>query len=145
MDHRRISRAVDVDAQPEAIFTLLADPARHAEIDGSGTVRAQTGTPQPLRLGSRFRMRMHLGLPYLITNEVIEFEPNHRIAWRHWGHHVWRWILEEVADGTRVTEEFQWGTARAPMLLELAKVPERNDESIRRTLDRLQERFGAAA
>jgi hypothetical protein len=90
-------------------------------------------------------MRMRLGLPYLISNKVVEFEPDRRIAWRHWGHHVWRWTLEPLADGTRVTEEFEWGTARTPWVLELANVPERNDAAIERTLARLAERFGEAS
>ena len=43
-----------IDAPPEAIFDLLADPKRHREIDGSGTVRDPRGTVDRLKLGSRF-------------------------------------------------------------------------------------------
>jgi hypothetical protein len=47
---------------------------------------------------------MRLGLPYLIRNVVVEFEENRRIAWRHFGRHVWRYELEPVDGGTRVRE-----------------------------------------
>ena len=43
-----------------------------------------------------------------------EFEENRRIAWAHVGGHRWRYELEEVDGGTRVTESFDWSTSRAP-------------------------------
>lgn len=38
---RSVSRSVTVAAPPAAVFDLLADPRRHAEIDGSGTVKGR--------------------------------------------------------------------------------------------------------
>ena len=35
---RQVARRSTVDAPPEEIFALLADPHRHGELDGSGTV-----------------------------------------------------------------------------------------------------------
>ena len=132
-----MSRSVVVPAPPEQVFDLLADPRRHADLDGSGTVRGRLRGPERLGPGARFGMRMHLLVPYVITNEVVEFEEGRRIAWRHFGHHVWRWELEPVDGGTRVTETFDWAPARAPKVLELAGIPERNARSIERTLERL--------
>jgi len=44
-----------VPAPPEAIFALVANTTRHAEIDGSGTVmRPKAGTPERLSLGTTF-------------------------------------------------------------------------------------------
>lgn len=141
---RSVSRTAVVDAPPTEVFALLADPRRHAEFDGSGTVRGRLRGPDRLSLGARFGMRMHLLLPYAITNEVVEFEPDRRIAWRHLGHHVWRYQLAPAERGrTEVTETFDWAPARAPRALELAGVPARNARSIERTLARLQERFAA--
>jgi uncharacterized protein YndB with AHSA1/START domain len=136
---------VVVAAPPEAVFDLLADPARHPELDGSGTVQGRRSGPARLALGARFGMRMRLGVPYAITNEVVEFEEGRRIAWRHLGHHVWRWELAPVPEGTRVTETFDWGVARSPRALELARVPARNARSIEATLARLPQVVGAAA
>ena len=67
-----------IAASPEAIFDLLADPARHREIDGSGTVRDASGGSQRLQLGSTFGMAMKMGIPYSMVNTVIEFEENRR-------------------------------------------------------------------
>ena len=138
-----MGRSVVVAAPPEQVFALLADPARHAELDGSGTVRGRVSGPARLALGDRFRMRMHLGLPYLISNQVVEFEEGRRIAWRHFGRHVWRYELEPVDGGTRVTETFDWAPALAPRLLELARVPARNARGIEQTLARLARRWSS--
>ena len=36
---RRVSRSVQVNAAAADVFALIADPHRHHELDGSGTVR----------------------------------------------------------------------------------------------------------
>jgi uncharacterized protein YndB with AHSA1/START domain len=127
-----------IAASPDAIFDLLADPNRHAEIDGSGSVQKPKDMSQGrLTLGAKFGMDMKVGLPYSVKNEVVEFEEDRRIAWRHAGHHIWRYELEPVAEGTRVTETFDWATARAPWALELMRVPERNRKAMESTLVRL--------
>lgn len=138
-DHvERASRTIAAPAS--AIFDLLADPARHAAFDGSGTVRqAPAGAPARLSLGARFGMDMRMGVPYRITNTVVEFEEGRRIAWRHVGGHVWRYVLEPTADGSSsvVTEEFDWSTARSRAFIRLAGYPARNRRSIEATLARL--------
>lgn len=136
-----MSRSAVVPAPPSQVFDLLADPRRHAEIDGSGTVRGQVEGPERLSLGARFGMRMHLVVPYRMTSEVVELEPDRRIAWRHLGHHVWRYELEPVDGGTLVTETFDWAPARAPRALELLRIPARNTRGIEATLERLQRAF----
>ena len=140
-DSRSVSRAVVVHATPEQVFTLLAEPRRHPDFDGSGSVKAAVRGPQRLSLGAHFGMRMRIGLPYLIRNTVVEFEENRRIAWRHFGHHIWRYELEPVDGGTKVTESFVWGTALTPRALELAGVPQANTRAIEKTLERLRRRF----
>lgn len=136
---RSLSRDIVVDADPATVFDVLADPSQHPLFDGSGTVRGRVTGPPRLYLGARFRMRMLLGLPYLISNQVCEFEEDHRIAWRHVGRHVWRYELEPAAEGgTRVTESFDWGPSLAPWALEALGVPERNAKSIDATLQRLK-------
>ena len=138
---RSLSRSAVVPATPAQVFDLLADPRRHPEIDGSGTVKGVVSGPERLTLGARFGMRMHFGVPYLIRNEVVELVPEARIAWRHLGHHVWRYELEPHGDGTRVTESFDWSRARSPRALELLGIPARNARSIDATLLRLRARF----
>ena len=140
---RSVSRSVTVAAPPAEVFDLLADPRRHAEIDGSGTVKGRIRGPERLSDGARFGMRMHYLVPYVITNTVVEFEPGRRIAWRHFGHHVWRYELAPTGDGgTVVTETFDYAPARSPKVLELARIPAKNAESIEKTLSRLQQVLG---
>jgi len=139
MNHRQVSVTRVVDAPAERIFELLADPANHPRIDGSGSVRESRSTgPRRLELGSRFGMDMRLGLPYKILNTVVEFIDGERIAWRHFSGHRWRWQLRDLGDGrTEVTETFDWSTARFPRGIELLGFPARNRKGIEATLERL--------
>ena len=140
----RIERAQRlIPASSQEIFDLLADPRRHAAIDGSGTVRAaQDDVPERLALGAKFGMRMRQGVPYSMTDEVVEFDEPRQIAWRHLGGHVWRYRLEPAEGGTLVTEEFDWGPSRAPWLLKLTRAAGRNRKAIDAPLARLAEHFG---
>jgi hypothetical protein len=129
------------------IFALLADPARHHEIDGSGTVvAARSDAPARLSLGSTFGMSMKLGVPYKIENTVVEFAENETIAWKHFGGHVWRYDLRAGAEPgtTDVTETFDWSTSKGPLVLQLVGYPKRNARAIERTLDRMAALFPSA-
>jgi len=128
-----------VNAPAEEIFAVLADPARHKDIDGSGTVKGtRDATPARLSLGATFGMDMKMGAPYKITNTVVEFEEGRRIAWRHFGGHVWRYVLEPQSDGTtKVTEQFDWTTSKSKVGMILMGAPKRNKKSMVATLDRL--------
>lgn len=135
---KQVSASRVIAAPPEKIFDVLADPAQHPAIDGSGSVQAaRPGGPERLSLGARFGMDMKIGIPYRIRNEVVEFEEGRRIAWRHPGHHVWRYELEPVEGGTKVTETFDWTHARAGFAYPLMRIPQRNLRSIEQTLERL--------
>jgi uncharacterized protein YndB with AHSA1/START domain len=142
MTPRSVSASTVVGTSPATVFELLAAPRRHAEFDGSGTVRAAVTGPARLAPGARFGMAMRWGLPYHVQNTVVEFEEGRRIGWRHFGRHVWRYELEPLAGGTRITETFDYAPSLAPRLLELARAPQRNLTSIRATLDRLVTIFG---
>ncbi|MGD9989424.1 SRPBCC family protein [Pseudonocardia sp.] len=142
---RTVTASTVVAAPPADVFALLADPHRHHEFDGSGSVRGAVTGPHRLDLGDRFSMSMKIGLPYRVTNTVVEFEPDRRIAWCHFARAVWRYELEPVGDGaaagTRVTETFDYGTSPWARGLELAKFPQGNARSIRDTLRRLAALF----
>ena len=95
-DSRIVSASTTVDAPPEVVFAILADPRQHARIDGSGSVRdAGRAAPSGCERGAEFGMDMKLfGLPYKIRNRVVEFEEGRLIAWRHFGGHRWRYELD---------------------------------------------------
>ncbi len=135
---RSVSRSVVIDAPADQIFAVLADPRRHADFDGSGSVKSAIKGPEQLTLGDRFGMKMKLGIPYVITNEIVEFTQDRLIGWRHLGHHIWRYELEPAGTSTKVTETFDWSNARSPKALELLKYPAKNAASLDKTLARLK-------
>jgi uncharacterized protein YndB with AHSA1/START domain len=103
-----------IAATPEQIFDVIADPTRHREFDGSGSVKeASPGAPQRLAANARFGMSMKPGVSYTMLNTVTEFDENRRIAWSpkpasgrggRWVGRIWRYELEPVEGGTKVTE-----------------------------------------
>ena len=138
MAEQQVSVSRVIHASPEAIFDVLADPARHGEIDGSGMVQQARGESERLELGSTFGMDMKMGfLPYRINNTVVEFEDNRLIAWHHPGKHRWRYELEPVEGGTKVTETFDWSTAAVPKAIELMGYPKKHPKNMEATLERL--------
>lgn len=141
MSARQVSVTRTVNAPAQEIFDLLADPAKHPLIDGSGSVQAsRAGAGRRLGMGASFGMDMKMGLPYRIKNTVVEFEEGRLIAWRHFMGHRWRWQLTPVDEHTtEVTETFDWSTALAPIVLELVKFPAGNKRAIEKSLDRLQD------
>ena len=104
-----------IPAPADAIFALLADPSRHPEIDGSGSVRDAKEPSQRVKLGDKFGMQMKAGISYSMVSTVIEFEDDRRIAWQSRppgvfgkisGGRIWRYELEPVDGGTRVRESW---------------------------------------
>ncbi len=133
-----------VPAAPEEIFALLADPARHVEMDGSGTVQRLVAGRGPMQLGSEFTMAMKaFGFPYRITSTVVEYEENRRIAWCHLVKNRWRYELEPTEGGTRVTESADYTCTRfRPLTMRLIN-DDLIEDSIATTLDKLVERFSS--
>lgn len=140
---RVVSRRVTVHAPAAELFALAANPHRHHELDGSGTVRdAPVKGPEVLSEGARFSVGMkQYGLPYSITSTVTEFSDGQVVAWRHPMGHTWRWEFEEVAPGvTEVTETFDYRGARSPRFIEIFGQPKANAKGITKTLQRLADR-----
>ena len=135
-----------IPAPPEKIFDRLADPRRHPEIDGSGSVRRATAGPERLSLGSRFGMAMKLGVPYSMESEVIEFDENRRIAWqtrpptplgkRVAGGRIWRYELEPTDGGTRVRESWDISQERMKAIVRPAR--KRTRQAMLDTLERIE-------
>jgi uncharacterized protein YndB with AHSA1/START domain len=133
-----------IAANPQRLFDVLADPALHPAIDGSGSVRAVLpGGPERLSAGSRFAMDMNLGASYKIMNTVIEFDEPSVIAWRHFNGHVWRYRFEAIEGGTLVTEQWDARTVPSRLLLRILGFPARNRRGMRATLERLDELVNA--
>ena len=122
-----------IRASPEVIFAVLADPAQHSLIDGSGMVQgvAGKGESSRLALGVTFGMSMKMGISYATASTVVEFEENRRIAWQtgpkgklepYVAGRIWRYELEHRADGTLVRESWDISTDHQRVLLRLADI-----------------------
>jgi hypothetical protein len=135
-----IARERIIHAPAGRIFEVLATPALHSVIDGSGTVRGeQPGGPARLSLGARFGMDMKIGAPYRILNRVVEFEEGRRIAWRHFSAHVWRYTLEPHGDATLVREEWDGRAVPWRIVFRLTGFTRRHPASIEATLGKLED------
>lgn len=141
-----------VPASPEAIFDLLARPDRHRDFDGSGTVQGARREGRRLRLGDAFGMDMRWGVPYATRNVVTEFEEGRRIAWRTlapapltllFTGRTWRYELEPVAGGTRISETWDVSTEALPARFLLKPLlADHTRESMARTLERIEDLLG---
>ena len=143
---QKVRRSVEVSAPASELFGIVADPRRHHELDGSGTVGQNIRTPDHLEVGSRFSTGMRMfWLPYRITSTVTELEPDRVIEWRHPLGHKWRWEFDALSPtSTRVTETFDFRNAGAIQTLLNYKLPgfiKANARGIEGTLTRLQGRY----
>ena len=144
MDENTVSSERVLRSPPAAIFAVLADASRHIEFDGSGQLRGvKPGVPERLSLGSTFGMSMHMGAPYSMTNTVIEFEEDRRIAWqatlagflgRFLGGRIWRYELEPVDGGTRVRESWDISRDHQRIFLRHGKVADATRENLEKSL-----------
>ncbi|HEY1920792.1 MAG TPA: SRPBCC family protein [Streptosporangiaceae bacterium] len=112
-----------IDAPAETIFAILADPARHAAIDGTGWVREALEGEPLTAAGQVFRVAMyHPNVPggdYRMANRVQAFDPPSVISWEpgqetddappRFGGWVWRYDLAPAGPSqTEVTLSYDW-------------------------------------
>ena len=112
-----------MDASAEAIFAVLADPAKHASIDGTGWVSEAVDSTPLTAAGQIFRMSMyHPNHPdgnYETANLVEVFDPPHAISWKtgydpgdgmlRFGGWFWRYdLVPSGPSSTTVTLSYDW-------------------------------------
>lgn len=123
MTSETLSATTTIQAPAEAIFSVLADPARHVAIDGTGWV-SKSLDPQPLTApGQIFRMAMynarHPDGNYEMANRITVLDPPHAICWEpghdagdgnlRFGGWTWRYDLTPVGPSeTEVTLCYDW-------------------------------------
>jgi hypothetical protein len=145
----QVSRSVDVAASASELFAIVADPRRHHELDGSGTVGDNIRAPEQLEIGSKFTTRMRMyGVPYRLTSTVTALTPDQLIEWRHPFGHRWRWELHATSPtATRVTETFDYRDAGSLKNLfryyKATGFAKRNADGIEATLRRLSDRYAS--
>ena len=144
-DPRTVARQVVVKAPVSEVFALVANPHRHPELDGSGTVRdTPVKGPDRLSRGAKFSVGMkQYGLPYKITSTVTAFEDDELVEWQHPLGHKWRWEFTSLGpDTTQVTETFDYRSAKSPKMIEIFGFEKKNGSGISGTLEALAARFG---
>ena len=137
----QVSYRATVAAPAHELWAMLADPHRHHEADGSGTVRPRVSGPHRLAVGDRFRVAMRkYGVPYTMTLTATAVDEDELVEWAHPGGHRWRWAFRDNGDGTtEVTETFDYSWARPAVrrAYELLRVPADNGRGIKSSLTRL--------
>lgn len=147
-----VAFSAEVAASSQEIFALVADPHRHHEIDGSGTVQSQARGPHQLQTGDRFSVRMRVfGVPYRLPLRVLTAQAPTAgrpgvLEWVQPTGHRWRWEMapiETQGQRTMVTESYD-ARAQFPLVraaLTASKVYSRNGRGIEASLSRMQKRF----
>ena len=140
-----------IPASADRIFALIADPNRHHDIDGSGTVRNAKNVPGKLELGSKFGMSMKLGIPYSMESTVIEYEQDRRLAWQTRppgripgklaGGRIWRYELEPVEGGTQVKES--WDISHEVVKVLVRPARGKTIEAMNKTLETIEKVLAA--
>ena len=110
---RVVSASRKIDAGPERIFELIADPAAQPRWDGNDNLASAPAGQRVRRTGDVFTMTLTRG--QIRENHVTEFEESRLIAWMpaEVGQappgHLWRWELEPAgASRTQVTHTYDW-------------------------------------
>ncbi|MCP3426500.1 SRPBCC family protein [Rothia sp. AR01] len=161
-----VSVTAEVPASPAEVLALLRDPARQAEVDGSGMIRAASddagsrgeahGGPLSAE-GQLFVMEMLWtdgATRYRVENTVTALGPD-RIEWEvaDYGEEPqgwrWGWIVEPSGAGSRVTNYCDWSRTSSEVRAEKG-FPIVDAEKVARTVERLRDVFdrsgpGAAA
>jgi uncharacterized protein YndB with AHSA1/START domain len=121
-----VSATKDINAPAESIFAVLADPASHAAIDGTGWVRESSDSRPLAAPGQVFRMSMyhakHPDRGYVTANRIQVFDPPNAISWEtgydaddgtlRFGGWIWRYDLTPAGPATTtVTLSYDWSAA----------------------------------
>ncbi len=107
-----------IDASAGALFDVLSNPERHAELDGSGFVLSDEKSDRITGTGQVFTMNMtgdHMGGDYQTDNHVTGYDQNKMLAWKTapagteppgW---EWLWQLDQQGpDSTQVSVTYDW-------------------------------------
>jgi len=154
MTNDTLAASTTIAAPAEAVFSVLADPATHPAIDGTGWVAKALDTAPLTASGQIFRMAMyHANHPdgsYEMANRVATFDPPRAISWEpgqdvegngelKFGGWIWRYGLVVSAPGrTEVTLTYDW-SAVPPFLRQHITFPPFPVEHLHNSLAHLAE------
>ncbi|MFB9313757.1 SRPBCC family protein [Nocardioides plantarum] len=146
-DDKRITVSRTIDAPTTAVFDVLSNPARHAELDGSGFVIGDDRSDRITGTGQKFTMNMsgdHMGGDYQTDNHVIGYDENKLLAWKTAPAGAeppgWEWVWELKAEGpdsTHVTLVYDWSNVTDKDLLAKLSFPLVPQEALEASLGNL--------
>jgi len=154
MTSERVSATTTIKAPAETVFAVLADPASHAAIDGTGWVRESLDGERLTKPGQIFRMAMyhdnHPDGHYEMANKVGVFDPPRAISWQpgqdvagdgnlKFGGWVWRYDLSPVSQSESVVELSYYWSAVHQFLREQIQFPPFNSGHLDNSLRHLAE------
>ncbi len=147
MQQIRVSRIIE--APIERVFAMLADPDRHPDLDGSGTLRASKTHTVLTEVGDVFIMDMHaedLG-DYRSQSVVTTYVRDRALGWSSgpvdhepFGHTFTFTLEPDGDDHTLVTQTYDWSAVTDERLL--ATMPRVSSEDLTRSLDQLAAALG---
>ncbi|MDL5159056.1 SRPBCC family protein [Actinomycetospora termitidis] len=137
---RVVSVEVVTDVSPDALFALVADPARQPEWDGNDNLAHAAEGQRVHGVGDLFTTTLTMGADR--ENHVVEFVEGRLIAWRpsEPGRpepgHLWRWEFEVLDDGrTRIRHTYDWSALTDESRHERAR--NTTSEKLRASVERL--------
>jgi len=146
-DDQKITVSRTIDASTSAVFDVLSNPERHAELDGSGFVISDEKSDRITATGQSFRMNMtgdHMGGDYQTDNLVTGYDENKLLAWKTAPAGAeppgWEWLWELSADGadsTEVTLTYDWSAVTDRELLQKLSFPLVPESALEESLGRL--------
>lgn len=128
MDDERVSATAIIAAPADVVFAVLANPATHGALDGTGWVQESLDARPLTAAGQIFSMAMyhprHPDGDYQIFNEVLAFEPPAAIGWKpgydagdgelRFGGWTWHYDLAPTGPAaTEVTLTYDWSAVPA--------------------------------
>ena len=142
-----VQRTLPVSAKD--LFDVLSNPARHAELDGSGFIRGADHTDRITANGQKFRMNMtgdHMGGDYQTDNLVTGYERDKLLAWKTAPAGTeppgWEWMWELQPEGPNSTDvrlTYDWSKVTDKELLAKNLFPLVSKEQLEHSLGRLDE------
>ena len=154
MTEENVSVTTTISASAETVFAVLADPSRHAAVDGTGRVRDSLDGQRLTGSGQIFRVAMyhenHPDKDYKIANRVEVFDEPRAIAWQpgteshetgelSFGGWIWRYDLEPTGPlRTTVTLTYDW-SAVPPQVREYIQFPPFGQDHLDNSLQHLSD------
>ncbi len=160
MDQENVSATLTIAAPAARVFAVLADPAAHPAIDGTGWVQESADQAPLTEVGQIFRMDMyHANHPngdYQTVNQVQVLDPPRAIGWRtghdkgdgqlEFGGWIWRYDLAPLGPSeTEVTLTYDWSAVPQFIRDRGIKFPPFGPEHLTNSLRHLAELAAPAA